>query len=106
MESMMHVTSAESTADLTRAKRLGRIRTLSRVMALLCLATSALLVASMLVYWISTPAGTLLATAGLMGVAPTEIGMGIRIAAFGISMVPLGALIYGLLMARSCFDAF
>lgn len=75
-------------------------------MATLCSCTAALLAAAMLFYWLMTPAGSLLARAGLDGVGLSEPGYGLRTSGFLISMLPLGALIAGLVFARRCFDAF
>ncbi|WP_244491408.1 DUF2975 domain-containing protein [Bosea sp. Root381] len=93
-------------AEQERERRLDRIRRLSRSMATGCLVTSGLLVAAMLSYWVMTPTRALFVQAGIMHGPAAEIGLAIRALAFGISMVPLGALIYGLLSARRCFDAF
>jgi len=95
-----------TTVGFTHEKRMDRIRSLSRIMAIGCLATSILLPAAMLFYWIATPTQTLLDQAGLPGVAPVGIGFSARAVAFVVSMAPLGALVYGLLNARHCFTAF
>lgn len=96
----------DTTAENVREKRMNRIRRLCRLMALGCLVTSVLLAAAMLLYWATTPTLMLFSHAGLPRTPATEIDHSIRALAFGISMVPLGALIYGLLSARRCFDAF
>jgi len=94
------------TADMPggrRAARINRIRSLSRWMAFGCLATSAVLTAGMLVYWIATPAPALLGQSGVQHGPDIDLGILERATAFAISMVPLGALIFGLLGARRCF---
>lgn len=96
----------QATADVAggrRAARIGRIRSLSRWMAFGCLATSAVLTAGMLVYWIATPASALFDQSGVRHGQEAGLGTLQRAAAFAISMVPLGALIFGLLSARRCF---
>ncbi len=103
---MTEAALADETARPARSRRQQRIRSLSLFMATLCSCTAVLLAAAMLFYWLTTPAGGLLAAAGLGGVAMDEPGYGLRIAGFLISMLPLGALITGLIFARRCFDAF
>lgn len=96
----------QATADMPggrRAARINRIRSLSRWMAFGCLATSAALTAGMLAYWIATPAPVLLGQSGVPHSPDTGLGILQRTAALAISMVPLGALIFGLLGARRCF---
>lgn len=94
------------TSEQDSERRMSRIRHLSRWMATGCLATSWLLAAAMLLYWTTTPTRTLFGQAGITHVPLTEIDVSVRALAFGISMIPLGALIYGLLSARRCFNAF
>lgn len=89
-----------------RQARLQRVRGLSTVMSTACLAISALLTTAMAFYWAITPTRALLEQAGLANSPATELGMTIRALAFVIAMLPLGALIYGLLCARGCFKAF
>ena len=96
----------DDTIEMDREMRMDRIRHLSRLMAIGCLFTSVLLVVAMLFYWAMTPPRTLLGQAGIPNASATEIDIFVRLLAFGISMVPLGTLIYGLLSARRCFDAF
>jgi hypothetical protein len=97
---------AADNSDPLRARRLSRIRSLSRVMAILCLVTALLLVAAIAYYWLATPAGALLAAAGVNGKTPPDIGWTIRFGGFVISMIPLAALTYGLMQARRCFTEF
>ncbi len=92
--------------DPVRTRRLGRIRSLSRVMAILCLVTALLLVAAIAYYWLATPAGGLLAAASVNGATLPDIGWNLRLGGFAISMIPLSALIYGLMQARRCFTEF
>lgn len=96
----------DMTVERDRERRMDRIRRFSRLMATGCLATSALLAAAMFFYWAMTPTRTLFSQAGIPNAPVMEIDFLARALAFGISMVPLGALIYGLLSARRCFDAF
>ena len=102
----MAQSSSDKLTQPSREKRMERIRRRSRSMARTCLVTSALLAAAMLLYWATTPTPILLSHAGLPAVPGAEIGLSVRVLAFTISMLPLGALIYGLLSARRCFDAF
>jgi len=60
----------------------------------------------MIFYWTETPTRALLAQAGLDGDASADIGPATRMLGFAIAMIPLGALIFGLLSARRCFAAF
>jgi hypothetical protein len=99
-------TRFDLTTERSREARMNRIRRVSRTMATACLATSGLLAAAMLLYWTIASARTLFSHAGISNVPVTEIDFSIRALAFGVSMVPLGALIYGLLNARRCFGAF
>jgi hypothetical protein len=102
----MRNTSIASDSDADRAKRIGRIRTLARLMSVLCMATATLLAIGMLAYWSAMPAGTLSAQAGVPVAAAGELNLAMRLAGFAICMIPLGALIYGLFGARRCFRAF
>ncbi|WJT00804.1 DUF2975 domain-containing protein [Novosphingobium humi] len=92
--------------DDPRAIRLDRVRRLSGLMATASGAVAVLLVLAMLVYWCLTPASTLFRHAGLLLRPPAEIGFAMRLAAFAVAMIPLGALIVGLLSARRCFCCF
>lgn len=67
------------------------------------LLVAALLTLGMLFYWLLTPAAQLLTQAGVRSSAPLSLGMGLRLSAFLIAMIPLGALIIGLLSARRTF---
>lgn len=87
--------------DRTHQTRMTRIRSLARAMAVLCIVTAVLLVAGMMFYWLATPADDLLAQFG-----PGEASWTLRAGGLAISMVPLAALIWGLLGARTCFRAF
>lgn len=89
-----------------RAIRMRRIRRLSGIMAPACLALAVLLTAAMAAYWSASPAGLLFAKAGLPAAPPAGLDAHLRLGAFAISMIPLGALIYGLLAARRCFATF
>jgi Protein of unknown function (DUF2975) len=102
----MTTATLDTTGEPSRSKRMERIRFLSHVMAMLCAATSVLLAAAMLVYWVATPSETLLAALGLPRMTFADIGSMSRVFAFVISMIPLGVLIYGLMNARACFKAF
>lgn len=92
--------------DQARQSRIGRIRVLSRTMAVLCLATSVLLAAGMLFFWLATPAGALLAQFGPGGTSSGTMAWSMRVTGLAISMLPLAALICGLFGARKCFRAF
>lgn len=102
---MTQTLSTHGAAD-ARDIRLTRIRILSRVMAMACLATAVLLSAAMAAYWAVTPTPTLFSHAGLPTFPTHDIDIVTRIFAFAIAMIPLGALIWGLLSARHCFAAF
>jgi hypothetical protein len=92
--------------DDPRAIRLHRIRRLSKAMATTSVAVAVLLAAAMLLYWCLTPPDLLFRHAGLVLPPPADIGFPSRLAAFAIAMIPLGALIVGLLSARRCFGCF
>lgn len=89
-----------------RTIRLHRLRGLSGAMATVSVAVAILLGAAMLLYWGLTPAEMLFRHAGLALPAPTEVRLPMRLAAFAVAMIPLGALIVGLLSVRRCFDCF
>ncbi|NPU11090.1 DUF2975 domain-containing protein [Bradyrhizobium sp. 83002] len=89
-----------------RHRRSHRIRRLSQLMAAGCLVTSGLLATAMVLYWALTPTPTLFSHAGIPNAPATEISLSTRAFAFGIAMVPLGTLIWGLLSGRRCFNAF
>lgn len=92
--------------DESRATRLHRVRRLSGAMATISAAVAILLGAAMLLYWCLTPADMLFRHAGLVIPPPTDIGLPMRLTAFAVAMIPLGALIVGLLSARRCFGCF
>lgn len=89
-----------------RERRMRRIRSLSRLMAIGCLVASGLLTAAMAFYWATTPTHALFSEAGMANSPATEIDLPVRVLGFVISMIPLGALVFGLLNARRCFKAF
>jgi len=89
-----------------RAIRLDRVRRRSAAMATASAAVAILLGGAMLLYWCVTPADALFRYAGLVTPPPPEIGLALRLAGFAISMIPLGALIAGLMSARRCFGHF
>ncbi|MBS0246680.1 MAG: DUF2975 domain-containing protein [Proteobacteria bacterium] len=103
---MKSTTTADVPARQDRQRRLRRMRVLSAVMAAACITTSALLTAAMAFYWAATPTRTLLSQAGLADSPATELDGAVRALAFVVAMLPLAALIYGLLSARRCFKAF
>jgi hypothetical protein len=86
--------------------RLARIRTVSRAMALICAVTSALLSIAMAFYWATSPTPELFAHAGMPYFPSEDLDLAGRFFAFVIAMMPLGAFVYGLLIARRCFAAF
>lgn len=92
--------------DDPRAARLQRVRRQSGVMATTSAAIIILLGVVMLLYWCLTPADMLFRHAGLVLPPPTEVAFTTRLAAFTVAMIPLGALIVGLLSARRCFACF
>ena len=98
--------SAAARHDVVRAIRLDRVRRRSRAMATIAAAVPILLAAAMLLYWCLTPADMLFRHAGLALLPPADIGLPMRLIAFAIAMIPLGALIVGLLSARRCFECF
>lgn len=104
---MVQATSpSETGTDRCSEIRLNRIRCLSRIMAIICLAASVLLTLAMAIYWATTPTHQLFSHAGLPNVPTRDIDPLGRVLAMGIAIVPLGALIYGLHSARRCFEAF
>lgn len=98
--------SLSASHDGSRAARLLRVRRLSEVMAMASVAVAALLAVAMLLYWCLTPADTLFRHAGLVLPPPMGVGLPVRLLAFAVAMIPLGALIFGLLKARRCFRCF
>lgn len=92
--------------DNSRTNQLYRARRLSGVMATASAVVAVLLGIAMLLYWCLTPADMLFRHAGLLAPPPAYIGLSARLAAFAIAMIPLGALIVGLLSARRCFGCF
>ncbi len=90
----------------SRDRRLARLRHLSVWMAQGCLATSVALPLAMGAYWFTTPSRALFAAAGLPGVPPMELTFAMRALGLLIALVPLGALVFGLLNARRCFRDF
>ena len=97
---------AAARRDDPHAIQLDRVCRLSRVMATISAAVAVLLGAAMLLYWCLTPADMVFRHAGLALASPMDIAFPTRLAAFAVSMVPLGALILGLLSARRCFACF
>ena len=89
-----------------RSARMARIRGLSAVMGWICVAAAVLLTLTMLIYWYSTTPEALFQQAGLAVAPPAAIDPLVRLGALAVSMVPLGALIVGLLAARRCFALF
>ncbi|HWJ71656.1 MAG TPA: DUF2975 domain-containing protein [Kaistia sp.] len=89
-----------------RSVRLNRLRGLSTVLARLSVLFAALLPVLMLAYWWLTPTEALFRQAGLVQVPPAWIGFPMRLAGFALSMIPLAALVLGLLSARGCFTSF
>lgn len=71
-----------------------------------CLAVPVLLALATLHYWSRPPATGIFRQAGLNIAPPASIDALARFGGFAISMVPLAALIYGLLAARRCFLLF
>lgn len=90
----------------TSADPLRRARVLSKAMSLLCLGTAIALPAGLAAYWLLTPLEALLREAGVPGVSVLDIGWVGRLTAMMISAVPLVCLVWGLLQARRCFQAF
>lgn len=93
-------------AGPSRERRLARLRHLSVWMAQGCLASCLALPMAMGAYWLTTPSRALFGAAGLPGVPPMELGLTVRALGFLMAMVPLGALVFGLWNARSCFRDF
>ncbi|EON14877.1 hypothetical protein PCO31110_02724 [Pandoraea communis] len=87
-------------------RRIARIRRLSNVMAWACLTVPVLLVLGMLRYWTATSAADVFRHAGLGIAPPATLDALSRVGGFAISMVPLAALVFGLLAARQCFRLF
>jgi hypothetical protein len=94
------------TTGRTPAHRAERIRRFSKIMSGLYLATSVVLTAGTLCYWVATPQADILASAGLPAAGAGNLGFPTRLLAFLVSMLPLAALIWGLGQARRCFDGF
>ncbi|WP_448951982.1 DUF2975 domain-containing protein [Labrys neptuniae] len=89
-----------------KAMRTRRIQTIGRVMAPACTILAIALVGFMLFYWAVVPSERLLADARLAGLSFGDIGLGTRILACAVSMLPLGVLVWGLMQARHAFRSF
>lgn len=97
---------AASPVEASRSARLRRIRQVSKAMVVACAVVAPLLVAGLLIYWIATPANVVFHHAGLSAEPSASLALWMRLAAFALSMVPLGVLIHGLLCARRAFKRF
>ncbi|WP_199902738.1 DUF2975 domain-containing protein [Azospirillum sp. B4] len=75
-------------------------------MAATSAAVAILLGVAMLLYWCLTPAEILFRHAGLIIPPPQTIDLPVRLTAFAVAMIPLGALIAGLMSVRRCFGYF
>ena len=103
---MATLPSDQQTNSPDRARRIQRVRRVSAAMASACVAVAILLTLAMALYWWTTPVDGLYRQAGIPGASSTDVDPLFRLGGFAISMVPLAALIYGLLAARRCFRAF
>lgn len=103
---MATLPSDQQTNSPERTRRMQRVGRVSAVMASACIAVAILLTLAMALYWWTTPVDGLYRQAGIPGAPPTDVDPLFRLGGFAISMVPLAALIYGLLAARRCFRAF
>jgi len=74
-------------------------------MARACVVVAVLLTLAMAIYWWTTPVDGLYRQAGVPGCSSPDLDPLFRLGGFAISMIPLAALIYGLLAARRCFKA-
>ena len=88
---------------LSADRRLARLRRLSGWMAVACMGVALVLPLTMTAYWLATPSSTVFAAAGLARVPPMDLSLGVRVLGLALAMIPLGALVYGLLNARQCF---
>lgn len=95
-----------STDGRMPSHRADRIRRLSKIMSGLYLATSVILTAGTLYYWLVTPSADILASARLPATGAENLGFLTRLLAFLVSMIPLAALIWGLRQAQRCFNGF
>lgn len=87
-------------------ERFQHIRILSRALAYLCGGISIVLALGLAAYWIVSADETIHLDARLPGIAVHPIGWDVRLASMAISALPLACLIWGLLRARGCFEAF
>lgn len=88
-----------------RATRMKRIRQVSALMSHACLAVAAALILALTAYWWTAPAEDLLRHVGVPSASPSDLPMSLRFATFAIAVIPLAALVYGLVAARRCFSA-
>jgi hypothetical protein len=95
-----------STKTAPAGTRTDRLRRLSGALAMLCLGVALLLPALMATYWWLTPAEALFRQAGLGLAPPAALGLTVRFTGFSLAMIPLAALVLGLMSARRCFASF
>jgi hypothetical protein len=95
-----------STKTAPAGARTDRLRRLSGALAMVCLGVALLLPALMAAYWWLTPAEALFRQAGLGLAPPPALAWPVRLAGFALAMIPLAALVLGLLSARRCFASF
>ena len=103
---MISSTSPDLSQPATSLGRLQRVRSLSRILAHLCIGISIVLAAGLAAYWIVSSDETIHLDARLPGIAIYPIGWDIRLASLAISALPLACLIWGLLRVHRCFEAF
>jgi hypothetical protein len=88
-----------------RTRRLMKMQQLSRVMAMLSIVVAVALTGLSIFYWAATPWDRVLALLGMAPMGPPASETMLRIGGGAISLLPLAALILGLMAARSCFLA-
>lgn len=88
-----------------RTRRLMKMQRLSRVMAMLCIAVAVALTGLTICYWTATPWLRLVSTLGMAPLGPRADETLLRTGGAVVSLLPLAALIFGLISARACFLA-
>ena len=94
-------------AQETASSHLQRIRRISRVMALACLALIVMLPMALVYYWATASAPALAAQGNLQASdiqGPLMLWQ--RLAGTAVTAVPLGLLLVGVWQAKRCFDLF
>ncbi|MEM9029723.1 MAG: DUF2975 domain-containing protein [Pseudomonadota bacterium] len=91
---------------LRASGRAGKVRAVSRVMAMSCLVLSVVIVAAVAGYWLFAPWANIFAAAGLADASRYPVAESTRVIGLGLSLLPVAIIVWGLMQARTCFRAF